>query len=100
MGHLIMDHGVSWCFGTILAPIALTCSLRSSASPTSDHLTPQEITNQDAPEMGSLHGGLLKSLMTWVIPFVCTVLGLLSPCASLSLSASNQPVLCTPLTLY
>jgi hypothetical protein len=28
------------------------CGLRISASPTSDNLTPQETTNQDAPDMG------------------------------------------------
>ena len=44
--HLIMGHGVSWCFGTRLAPIALTWSLRISDSPTSDNLTPQETTNR------------------------------------------------------
>jgi hypothetical protein len=30
-----------------------TCGLRISDSPTSDNLTPQETTNQDAPEMGT-----------------------------------------------
>jgi hypothetical protein len=30
-----------------------TCGLRNSASPTSDNLTPQETTNQDAPDMGA-----------------------------------------------
>jgi len=29
-----------------------TCGLRSSASPTTDNLTPQQTTNQNAPEMG------------------------------------------------
>jgi hypothetical protein len=29
-----------------------TCGLRSSASPTTDNLTPQETTNQDTPDMG------------------------------------------------
>jgi hypothetical protein len=28
MTYLTMGHGVSWCFGTSLAPIALICSLR------------------------------------------------------------------------
>ena len=45
-------------FGTSLAPIALTCSLRISDSPTSDNLTPQEATNLDAPEMGVGGGDL------------------------------------------
>ena len=30
-----------------------TCGLRISDSPTSDNLTLQEITNQDAPDMGA-----------------------------------------------
>jgi hypothetical protein len=46
-------HGVSWYSGTRLAPLALTCSLRISGEPTSDHLTPQETTRQDASEVGS-----------------------------------------------
>ena len=58
MGHLITDHGVSWYFGTRLAPIALTCSLRISDSPTSDNLTPQETTTQDALDMGPDGAGL------------------------------------------
>jgi hypothetical protein len=58
MGHLITGHGVSWYFGTRLAPIALTCSLRIPDRPTSDNLTPQEITNQDAPDMGEDGTGL------------------------------------------
>jgi len=37
---------------TKLAPIALTCGLRISDNPTSDNLTPQEITNEDFPDMG------------------------------------------------
>ena len=28
MTYLTKGHGVSWCFGTSLAPIALICSLR------------------------------------------------------------------------
>ena len=60
MAQLIMGHGVSWCFGTSLAPApgilsearTLTCGLRISNSPTSDNLSPQETTNQDAPDMG------------------------------------------------
>jgi len=52
MTYLTMGHGVSWCFGTSLAPIALTCSLRILSDPTTDNLTPQETTNQDAPDMG------------------------------------------------
>ena len=31
----------------------LTCGLRNSDNPTSDNLTPQETTNQDAPDMGA-----------------------------------------------
>ncbi len=58
MTHLTMGHGVSGCFGTRLAPIALTCGLRISDSPTSDNLTPQETTNQDAPDMGADGAGL------------------------------------------
>ena len=58
MGHLMMGHGVSWYFGTRLAPIALTCSLRISDNPTPDNLTPQETTNQDAPDMGADGAGL------------------------------------------
>jgi len=54
MTNLTMDHGVSECFGTSVAPIALTCGLRISDSPTSDNLTPQETTNQDAPDMGQM----------------------------------------------
>jgi hypothetical protein len=52
MGHLTTDHGVSWYFGTRLAPITLTCSLRISNSHASDNLTPQETTEQDTPIMG------------------------------------------------
>jgi hypothetical protein len=51
MTHLTMGHGVSECFGTRLAPIALTCGLRISGEPTSENLTLQETTNQDAPDM-------------------------------------------------
>jgi hypothetical protein len=66
MAQLIMGHGVSWCFGTSLAPApgilsearTLTCGLRISDSPTSDNLTPQETTNQDAPDMGADGAGL------------------------------------------
>ena len=58
MVQIIMGHGVSWCFGTRLAPIALTCGLRISDNPTSDNLTPQETTNQDAPDMGPDGAGL------------------------------------------
>jgi hypothetical protein len=36
----------------------LTCGLRISDNPTSDHLTPQEITNQDTPDMGADGGDL------------------------------------------
>jgi hypothetical protein len=35
-----------------------TCGLRISDSPTSDNLTPQETTNQDAPDMGDDGGEL------------------------------------------
>jgi hypothetical protein len=35
-----------------------TCGLRISDSPTSDNLTPQETTNQDAPDMGPDGAGL------------------------------------------
>jgi len=58
MRHLMMGHGVSWHFGTRLAPIALTSSLRISDSPTSDNLTPQETTNQGAPDIGPDGAGL------------------------------------------
>ena len=58
MVQIIMDHGMSGCFGTKLAPIVLTCSLRISDSPISDNLTPQETTNQDAPDMGEDGAGL------------------------------------------
>ena len=58
MAQIIMDHGVSGCFGTNLAPIVLTCSLRNSDNPTSDNLTPQETTNHDAPDMGEDGAGL------------------------------------------
>jgi hypothetical protein len=37
---------------------ASTCGLRISDSPTSDNLTPQETTNQDAPDMGADGAGL------------------------------------------
>ena len=61
MAQLIMGHGVSWCFGTSLAPApgilsearALTCGLRILDSSISDNLTPQETTIQDATEMGA-----------------------------------------------
>jgi hypothetical protein len=36
----------------------LTCDLRISDSPTSDKQTPQETTNQDAPDMGADGAGL------------------------------------------
>jgi hypothetical protein len=52
MAHLTMDHGVSGCCGTRLAPIALTCGLRILENPTSDNLTPQETTKPDAFDMG------------------------------------------------
>ena len=66
MAHLIMGHGVSWCFGTSLAPApgilsetrTLTCGLQISDSPTSDNLTPQETTTQAAPDMGPDGAGL------------------------------------------
>jgi len=58
MGHLMTGNGVSWYLGTRLAPIALTCSLRISDNPTSDNLTPQETTNQNAPDMGPDGAGL------------------------------------------
>ena len=35
-----------------------TCGLRNSDSPTSDNLTPQEATKQDAPDMGPDGPGL------------------------------------------
>ena len=35
-----------------------TCGLRISDSPTSDNLTPQETTKQDAPDMGADRAGL------------------------------------------
>jgi hypothetical protein len=35
-----------------------TCGLRISGKPTSDNLTPQETTNQDAPETGADGAGL------------------------------------------
>jgi hypothetical protein len=55
MAHLIMGHGVSWCFGTSLAPeiIEATCGLRITPSPTSDNLTPQETTNEAASDVGA-----------------------------------------------
>ncbi len=43
---------------TRLAPIALTCSLRNSDSPTSDNLTPQETTKRDTLEVGVEGAGL------------------------------------------
>jgi len=58
MGHLTMDHGVSWCFGTRLAPIALTSSLRNPDDPTTDNLTPQETTIQDTAQVGTDGDGL------------------------------------------
>jgi hypothetical protein len=58
MTQIIMRHGASGYFGTKLAPIALTCSLRNSDSPTSDNLTPQETTTQDALDMGPDGAGL------------------------------------------
>jgi hypothetical protein len=53
----------------------------------------------DARDLKSYRVGLLKSLMTWAIPFVYAVFSLLSSCFSLSLSASIPPGLCSPLTL-
>jgi hypothetical protein len=41
-----------------LPPQVSTSGLRISDSPTSDDLTPQETTNQDAPEMGADGGDL------------------------------------------
>ena len=38
--------------------IVLTCGLRISDNPISGNLTPQETTNQDAPEMGEDGAGL------------------------------------------
>ena len=36
----------------------LTCGLRISSDPTTDNLTPQETTSQDAPDMGVDGAGL------------------------------------------
>ena len=36
----------------------MTCVLRNSDNPTSDNLTPQETTNQNAPDMGPDGTGL------------------------------------------
>lgn len=58
MGHLMTGHGVSWYFGTRLAPIALTCSLRISDNPTSDNLTPQETTEEESGTVGADGAGL------------------------------------------
>ena len=58
MTHVTMGHGASGCFGTSLAPIALTCGLRIADSPTSDNLTPQETTNLDVPDLGADGGDL------------------------------------------
>jgi len=60
MGSLIMDHGVSGCFGTSLAPrkVELTRGLGVTPSPTSDNLTPQETIKQDTPEVGADGAGL------------------------------------------
>jgi len=40
---------------------AATCGFRISDGPTSDNLTPQETTKQDAPEMGADGGDLSYS---------------------------------------
>ena len=37
-----------------------TCGLRSSVNPLTDNLTPQETTNQDAPDTGSEGGDLSR----------------------------------------
>jgi hypothetical protein len=58
MDHLIMGHGASWRFGTRLAPIVLTCSLRISPTSTSHNLNLQETTTQDALDMGPYGAGL------------------------------------------
>ena len=55
-----MGHVESPCFGTILAPIAVTCGLRNSDDPTSDNLTPQETTTEDAFEVGPDGPGLSR----------------------------------------
>jgi hypothetical protein len=58
MVYLTLGHGVSWCFGTILAPIAVTCGLRNSDDPTSDNLTPQQTTNRGTAQVGTDGDGL------------------------------------------
>jgi hypothetical protein len=96
MTQIIMGPGGSGCFGTKLAPVprmlneatTLTCGLRIPDNPTSDNLTPQETTNQDAPDLGSPYGGLLMSLMGAAIPFVYAESSLLPLCSSLSLFVS------------
>jgi hypothetical protein len=60
MTQIIMDHGVSWCFGTGLAPrnIQSTRGLGISDSPTSDNLKPQQTTEQAPRETGPDGAGL------------------------------------------
>jgi len=55
MTQIITDHGMSWCFGTSLAPERLeaTSSLRISGSST--HKQPNRMRNRipDRPKMGT-----------------------------------------------
>jgi hypothetical protein len=46
MTQVILDHGVSGCFGTRLAPAQyeVTRGLGIASNPTSDNLNPQETT--------------------------------------------------------
>jgi len=60
-----MDHGESWCFGTSLAPIPVTCGLRNSDDPTSDNLTPQQTTNRGTAQVGKMGLGCPVLVAAW-----------------------------------
>lgn len=53
MGYLITDHRVSRCFGTNRPDLQFT-----NFTSHTGNLTPQETTNQDAPDMGADGGDL------------------------------------------
>ena len=60
MTHRLAPRGSSPTFktGQEIRIEHATCGLRISDSPTSNNLTPQETTNQNAPDMGPEEAGL------------------------------------------
>jgi hypothetical protein len=58
MARPIMGHGVSGCFGTSLAPSALTRGLGIVSNPHAAHVNPSETTTQDMADRGLDGDGL------------------------------------------